>query len=108
MSCDRDRAELRGFESLTPSMRTRCATGLRYSPWNGSQPSKPSAPPVRSATPGPARHDPAGPHGAGGPEAQARARAKMMVDICHMAPPIDHDHSWTAPRGAVPAPRFTG
>jgi hypothetical protein len=27
--------ELRGFEPLTPSMRTRCATGLRYSPWNG-------------------------------------------------------------------------
>ena len=24
--------ELRGFEPLTPSMRTRCATGLRYSP----------------------------------------------------------------------------
>jgi hypothetical protein len=28
--------ELRGFEPLTPSMRTRCATGLRYSPWDGS------------------------------------------------------------------------
>jgi hypothetical protein len=28
--------ELRGFEPLTPSMRTRCATGLRYSPWNVS------------------------------------------------------------------------
>ncbi|GLZ04828.1 hypothetical protein Acsp03_22940 [Actinomadura sp. NBRC 104412] len=26
--------ELRGFEPLTPSMRTRCATGLRYSPRN--------------------------------------------------------------------------
>jgi hypothetical protein len=26
--------ELRGFEPLTPSMRTRCATGLRYSPNN--------------------------------------------------------------------------
>jgi site-specific DNA recombinase len=26
--------ELRGFEPLTPSMRTRCATGLRYSPKN--------------------------------------------------------------------------
>ena len=24
--------ELRGFEPLTPSMRTRCATGLRHSP----------------------------------------------------------------------------
>ena len=24
--------ELRGFEPLTPSMRTRCATGLRYRP----------------------------------------------------------------------------
>ena len=34
--------ELRGFEPLTPSMRTRCATGLRYSPRNGSQRSKPS------------------------------------------------------------------
>src|SRR5580700_7752894 len=32
--------ELRGFEPLTPSMRTRCATGLRYSPWNASQTSK--------------------------------------------------------------------
>ena len=32
--------ELRGFEPLTPSMRTRCATGLRYSPKTGSQPSK--------------------------------------------------------------------
>ena len=32
--------ELRGFEPLTPSMRTRCATGLRYSPWNESQRSK--------------------------------------------------------------------
>ncbi len=44
--------ELRGFEPLTPSMRTRCATGLRYSPWNGCQPSKASGLPVRSATPG--------------------------------------------------------
>ena len=32
--------ELRGFEPLTPSMRTRCATGLRYSPWTGCQRSK--------------------------------------------------------------------
>jgi hypothetical protein len=32
--------ELRGFEPLTPSMRTRCATGLRYSPKNLSQRSK--------------------------------------------------------------------
>ena len=32
--------ELRGFEPLTPSMRTRCATGLRYSPKNESQRSK--------------------------------------------------------------------
>ena len=32
--------ELRGFEPLTPSMRTRCATGLRYSPRNGCQRSK--------------------------------------------------------------------
>src|SRR5216684_2005755 len=32
--------ELRGFEPLAPSMRTRCATGLRYSPKNGCQPSK--------------------------------------------------------------------
>ena len=32
--------ELRGFEPLTPSMRTRCATGLRYSPWDGCQRSK--------------------------------------------------------------------
>jgi hypothetical protein len=33
--------ELRGFEPLTPSMRTRCATGLRYSPKDASQRSKP-------------------------------------------------------------------
>jgi hypothetical protein len=32
--------ELRGFEPLTPSMRTRCATGLRYSPKTGRQRSK--------------------------------------------------------------------
>ena len=44
--------ELRGFEPLTPSMRTRCATGLRYSPKNGCQRSKSSglfAPPVSPA-----------------------------------------------------------
>ncbi len=29
--------ELRGFEPLTPSMRTRCATGLRHSPRDGAQ-----------------------------------------------------------------------
>jgi cytochrome P450 len=34
--------ELRGFEPLTPSMRTRCATGLRYSPENLRQRSKPA------------------------------------------------------------------
>ena len=43
-SDDRNRpltwVELRGFEPLTPSMRTRCATGLRYSPKNASQRSK--------------------------------------------------------------------
>ena len=32
--------ELRGFEPLTPSMRTRCATRLRYSPENLSKRSK--------------------------------------------------------------------
>ena len=36
----RFQVELRGFEPLTPSMRTRCATGLRYSPWNSRQRSK--------------------------------------------------------------------
>ncbi len=43
--------ELRGFEPLTPSMRTRCATGLRYSPKTGSQRSKhphQPGPPARS------------------------------------------------------------
>jgi hypothetical protein len=30
-----DLVELRGFEPLTPSMRTRCATGLRHSPAAG-------------------------------------------------------------------------
>jgi site-specific DNA recombinase len=39
--------ELRGFEPLTPSMRTRCATGLRYSPWNGCQRSKLGVLPAR-------------------------------------------------------------
>jgi len=34
------RVELRGFEPLTPSMRTRCATGLRHSPKTGRQRSK--------------------------------------------------------------------
>jgi hypothetical protein len=29
--------ELRGFEPLTPSMRTRCATRLRHSPENGKR-----------------------------------------------------------------------
>ena len=32
--------ELRGFEPLTPSMRTRCATGLRYSPRTDAEDSK--------------------------------------------------------------------
>ncbi|CAN5257714.1 hypothetical protein BH20ACT5_BH20ACT5_22380 [soil metagenome] len=31
------RVELRGFEPLTPSMRTRCATGLRHSPEESSR-----------------------------------------------------------------------
>jgi hypothetical protein len=30
--CD-EGVELRGVEPLTPSMRTRCATGLRHSPF---------------------------------------------------------------------------
>src|SRR5690349_2605933 len=42
--------ELRGFEPLTPSMRTRCATGLRYSPENLSQPSKPGGLPAPRIT----------------------------------------------------------
>jgi hypothetical protein len=42
--------ELRGFEPLTPSMRTRCATGLRYSPENLSQPSKPRGLPAPRIT----------------------------------------------------------
>lgn len=29
-----NRVELWGFEPQTPSMRTRCATRLRHSPWN--------------------------------------------------------------------------
>ena len=32
MSRDITVVELRGFEPLAPSMRTRCATGLRHSP----------------------------------------------------------------------------
>jgi hypothetical protein len=35
--------ELRGFEPLTPSMRTRCATGLRHSP-NGRTTLPPCSP----------------------------------------------------------------
>ncbi len=35
--------ELRGFEPLTPSMRTRCATGLRYSPRRETSGYHPSA-----------------------------------------------------------------
>jgi hypothetical protein len=49
--------ELRGFEPLTPSMRTRCATGLRYSPWNGCQRSKHWGLLVRSAVPSSLIHD---------------------------------------------------
>ena len=44
------RVELRGFEPLTPSMRTRCATGLRYSPENLSKPSKPRGLPALRIT----------------------------------------------------------
>ena len=43
--------ELRGFEPLTPSMRTRCATGLRYSPENLRQRSK-TGPCPRHGSPG--------------------------------------------------------
>src|SRR5690606_33666265 len=60
------RVELRGFEPLTPSMRTRCATGLRYSPEGPGDTSpgrdnlsRPRAPPVPSGTtavPGHLRH----------------------------------------------------
>ncbi len=39
--------ELRGFEPLTPSMRTRCATGLRHSPRRGGEDSK-AAPRART------------------------------------------------------------
>ncbi len=72
--------ELRGFEPLTPSMRTRCATGLRYSPRRSptaggtgdkvSRSAKPAANQIRDPThPAPAMacgppHDPtAGPAG---------------------------------------------
>ena len=37
----RQRVEPRGFEPLTPSMRTRCATGLRYGPLNLGKVTKP-------------------------------------------------------------------
>jgi hypothetical protein len=47
------RVELRGFEPLTPSMRTRCATGLRHSPENVSQPSKRWALSAHRKTPAP-------------------------------------------------------
>jgi integrase len=46
------RVELRGFEPLTPSMRTRCATGLRHSPKTGSQRSKPRQFLLRDDAPG--------------------------------------------------------
>jgi site-specific DNA recombinase len=38
VSSKRVMVELRGFEPLTPSMRTRCATGLRHSPENRDGP----------------------------------------------------------------------
>jgi hypothetical protein len=41
--------ELRGFEPLTPSMRTRCATGLRHSPENFGM--GPHGPTIRVAAP---------------------------------------------------------
>ena len=31
------KVEMRGFEPLAPSMRTRCATGLRYIPWDSAR-----------------------------------------------------------------------
>jgi hypothetical protein len=54
------RVELRGFEPLTPSMRTRCATGLRYSPENLSQPSKRSTVPAHRRSPPPPAPDDSG------------------------------------------------
>src|SRR4029453_13453489 len=41
--------ELRGVEPLTPSMRTRCATGLRHSPFRRKEylPGTPAPPPGR-------------------------------------------------------------
>src|ERR1035438_8052858 len=54
------RVDLRGFEPLTPSMRTRCATGLRYSPENLSQPSKRSTVPAHRRSPPPPAPDDSG------------------------------------------------
>lgn len=59
--------ELRGFEPLTPSMRTRCATSLRHSPppanrlrshpaYTGRAGSKANRSPAPTANPPPARH----------------------------------------------------
>jgi hypothetical protein len=44
--------ELRGFEPLTPSMRTRCATGLRYSPKTSQRLSGAATSPTGSANRG--------------------------------------------------------
>src|SRR6185312_13764871 len=49
--------ELRGFEPLTPSMRTRCATGLRYSPKTDASVANPRTTP-RTRTPRPAPASP--------------------------------------------------
>ena len=56
----RTQVELRGFEPLTPSMRTRCATGLRHSPENLSQPSKRSTLPAHRRSPPPPAPDDSG------------------------------------------------
>jgi site-specific DNA recombinase len=88
--------ELRGFEPLTPSMRTRCATGLRHSPSTGAiLPGKPRRN-RRSgyqdesvSSPGAARPRPAprctARSGRSCPDSAARCRRRRCAPPCRAA-----------------------
>jgi hypothetical protein len=81
----RKHVELRGFEPLTPSMRTRCATGLRYSPRRG-RPGCPGRLHGSRRTRCVRRSESPGSSGRMGPEvavAEALARPTVFLDVLH-------------------------